>query len=211
MGGLGRNKPPPSCLAGLPPAEDSLGPGEDSTTWARGTFSRVRELLSDLRWLLLKVQGAWESWSHHGTHSGFHSHGWKWLCGQRHPGLSACMVPAPHCAGESTAVSSPQDFCPLNTIAVPQNSPNILPSIPGDCKSQQLGKRNQSQSCHVNPVSTCWLFFFYIYIKIYLFLALLGLLCCARAFSSCGERGLLFIAVHGLLIAVASLAAEHGL
>ena len=37
-----------------------------------------------------------------------------------------------------------------------------------------------------------------------LFLAVLGLRCCARAFSSCGERGLLFIAVHGLLIAVAS-------
>ena len=33
----------------------------------------------------------------------------------------------------------------------------------------------------------------------------------ARAFSSCGERGLLFVAVRGLLIAVASLVAEHGL
>ena len=31
----------------------------------------------------------------------------------------------------------------------------------------------------------------------------------AQAFSSCGERGLLFIVVRGLLIAVASLAAEH--
>ena len=30
-------------------------------------------------------------------------------------------------------------------------------------------------------------------------------------FSSCGEQGLLFVAVHGLLIAVASLAAKHGL
>ena len=30
-------------------------------------------------------------------------------------------------------------------------------------------------------------------------------------FSSCGERGLLFVAVHGLLIAVASLVVEHGL
>ena len=39
---------------------------------------------------------------------------------------------------------------------------------------------------------------------IYLFLAALGLRCCARAFSSCGERGLLFIVVRGLLIAVAS-------
>ena len=48
--------------------------------------------------------------------------------------------------------------------------------------------------------------------KIYiLFLAALGLHCCARAFSSCGERGLLFVVVCGLLIAVASLAAEHGL
>ena len=45
----------------------------------------------------------------------------------------------------------------------------------------------------------------------YLFLAALGLHCCAWAFSSCGEQGLLFIAVRGLLIAVASLVAEHGL
>ena len=43
------------------------------------------------------------------------------------------------------------------------------------------------------------------------FLVALGLRCCAWAFSSCGERGLLFIAVHGLLIAVASLVVEHGL
>ena len=50
-----------------------------------------------------------------------------------------------------------------------------------------------------------------IYLFIYLFLAALGLHCCARAFSSCGERGLLFVAVCGLLIAVASLVAEHGL
>ena len=42
-------------------------------------------------------------------------------------------------------------------------------------------------------------------------MAALGLCCCAWAFSSCGEWGLLFVAVHGLLIVVASLAAEHGL
>ena len=35
--------------------------------------------------------------------------------------------------------------------------------------------------------------------------------CFTWAFSSCGERGLLFVAVRGLLIAVASLVAEHGL
>ena len=36
-------------------------------------------------------------------------------------------------------------------------------------------------------------------------MAALGLHSCARAFSSCGEWGLLFVAVRGLLIAVASL------
>ena len=46
---------------------------------------------------------------------------------------------------------------------------------------------------------------------IYLFLAVLGLRCCGRAFSNCSERRLLFIAVRGLLIVVASLVAEHGL
>ena len=52
------------------------------------------------------------------------------------------------------------------------------------------------------------IFFFFL---IYLFLAALGLCYCERAFSSCGEWGLLFIVVRGLLIAVASLVAEHGL
>ena len=44
-----------------------------------------------------------------------------------------------------------------------------------------------------------------------LFLAVLGLCCCVRAFSSCGVRGLLFVVVHGFLIVVASLVAEHEL
>ena len=48
-------------------------------------------------------------------------------------------------------------------------------------------------------------FFFF-----YLFLAALGLSCCTQAFSSCSERGLLFIAVRRLLIAVAS-PVERGL
>ena len=39
----------------------------------------------------------------------------------------------------------------------------------------------------------------------FIYLAALGLPCCARAFSSCGERGLLLFAVCCLLIAVASL------
>ena len=46
---------------------------------------------------------------------------------------------------------------------------------------------------------------------IYLFLAALGLRCCARAFFSCGEQGPLFIAVRGPLTVTASLVAEHRL
>ena len=40
---------------------------------------------------------------------------------------------------------------------------------------------------------------------------MLGLRFCARAFSSCGERGPLFIMVCGPLTVVASLVAEHRL
>ena len=65
----------------------------------------------------------------------------------------------------------------------------------------------------------CFWFFFYFSFGsckkncflINLFLAVLGLCCCARAFSSCSKRGLLFVVVRGLLIAVASLVVEHGL
>ena len=52
-------------------------------------------------------------------------------------------------------------------------------------------------------------YFFIFYLN--LFMAALGLCRCTRAFSSCSEWGLLFVAVRGLLIAVASLVAEHGL
>ena len=41
-------------------------------------------------------------------------------------------------------------------------------------------------------------------------MAALGLHCCKQAFSSYVERGLLFVAVLGLLIAVASLVTEQG-
>ena len=46
---------------------------------------------------------------------------------------------------------------------------------------------------------------------IYLFLDVLGLLCCVQVFSSCGDQGLLFVVVNGLLTVVASLVAEQGL
>ena len=42
-------------------------------------------------------------------------------------------------------------------------------------------------------------------------MAMLGLRFCARAFSSCGKWGPLFIAVHGPLTIAAFLVAEHRL
>ena len=48
------------------------------------------------------------------------------------------------------------------------------------------------------------------YVCVYV-LAASGLPRCAWAFSSCGERGLLFVVVRRLLIAVASFVAEHAL
>ena len=55
------------------------------------------------------------------------------------------------------------------------------------------------------------IFSYYLFMFVCLFMAVLGLRCSERTFSSCGERGLLFVAVCRLLIAVPSLVAEHGL
>ena len=46
---------------------------------------------------------------------------------------------------------------------------------------------------------------------IYLLMAVLGLRFCARAFSSCGKCGPLFITVRGPLTIAGSLVAEHRL
>ena len=54
-------------------------------------------------------------------------------------------------------------------------------------------------------------FFFLNFIYLFIFLAVLGLRFCARAFSSCGKRGPLFIAVRGPLTIAASLVVEHRL
>ena len=61
--------------------------------------------------------------------------------------------------------------------------------------------------CHAH-FNFVFKFFFH---KFIYFWAALVPHCCVWAFSTCGEQGLLFIVVHGLFIAVASLVAEHGL
>ena len=45
----------------------------------------------------------------------------------------------------------------------------------------------------------------------YLFSAVLGILCCARTFSSCSEQRLLSVSVHRIFMVEASLVSEHGL
>ena len=64
-----------------------------------------------------------------------------------------------------------------------------------------------------SPPSLCKSFKFLVHLFfIYLFIfGCVGLRFCARAFSSCGKRGPLFIAVRGPLTIAASLVAEHRL
>ena len=47
--------------------------------------------------------------------------------------------------------------------------------------------------------------YLFLFLKIYLFLAVLSLHCCKRTFSSSGEQGPIFVGVVGLLSAVAPL------
>ena len=66
-------------------------------------------------------------------------------------------------------------------------------------------------SVFLSMCSLCFLFLFFFNLLIYLFLAVLGLHFCARAFSSCGKRGPLFITVRRPLTVMASLVVEHRL
>ena len=76
---------------------------------------------------------------------------------------------------------------------------------------------SQGQVCCLNTdFTTLTLFFFflifiYLFIYFYLFLAVLGLRFYARAFSTCGKRGPLFIVVHRPLTIAASPVAKHRL
>ena len=104
---------------------------------------------------------------------------------------------------------------------------NYLFKVPVSKYSHVLGriKKTDKSKCwwrgrEVVILLHCWwdcsllsFFFFNNFFKklINLFLAVLGLRFCARAFSPCGKRGPLFIAVRGPLTIVASLVAEHRL
>ena len=50
---------------------------------------------------------------------------------------------------------------------------------------------------------SAYILFLFMYVCMYVCMAVLGLRFCARAFSSCGKRGPLFIAVRGPLFITA--------
>ena len=89
---------------------------------------------------------------------------------------------------------------------VPQpGSLSTLSSTHGRSQCNMLYWIDQKVPSGFSITFLCVCFFFFS-----LFLAVLGLHCCAQAFSCCSKWGLLFVVVHGLFIAVASLV-EHRL
>ena len=92
----------------------------------------------------------------------------------------------------------------MPTVATTQDSRSsmlCLARVPKK-RTSELGK-----NCSLDNI----VFFFLNFGFIYLFMAVLGLHFCARAFSSCRKWGPLFIAVRRPLIIAASLVAEHRL
>ena len=81
----------------------------------------------------------------------------------------------------------------------------VLDTVPG---TQQAVLSHKHVCCSL-CISTCNSLFLYIYIYIYLFylftFGCFGSLLLCAAFPSCSEGGSLFVAVCGLLTAVASL------
>ena len=75
-----------------------------------------------------------------------------------------------------------------------------------------LNVSDKDRYAHNQDTKQPWMLFFVVFfVCFYLFLAVLGLRFCARAFCSCGKRGPLFIAVREPLTIAASLVVEHRL
>ena len=107
----------------------------------------------------------------------------------------------------------------------PRSSLALLPSGPWPLRHKplnglMLGGHPPSHAAppdhhpiSIKHVCCCllWSFSFFFFLFVYLSLAVLGLRLCARAFSSCGKWGPLFIVVRRPLTVAASLVAEHRL
>ena len=91
------------------------------------------------------------------------------------------------------------------------NLKEVIMSAPTIFIGLEITKSVQLSLLHSIMVHLFFFFLNFTYLFIYLFLAVLGLRFCARAFSSCGKRGPLFIAMRGPLTIAASPVAEHRL
>ena len=133
-----------------------------------------------------------------------------------HPWVAGCLAEA---GGWGCHRSGPQ--VPLSSLfSSPFFVPNafllhmgtgVWPWEPSFCLIKYILFSDQKLILYLLHHLLFFFFFKDFLLFIYLFLAVLGLRFCARAFSSCGERGPLFIAVRGPLTVVASLVAEHRL
>ena len=86
----------------------------------------------------------------------------------------------------------------------------LLAQVHTQLVSGKAGIQTTTPYCSFFKINSIFIYSF-IHPFIYLFMAVLGLRFCARAFSSCGKWGPLFIAVRGPLTVAASLVAEHRL
>ena len=145
-------------------------------------------------------------------------------CGSLPASLRACQSPAPDwgfCEGLGPA----QVFvCPCLWPRIPASGPQTRERVYLSGFYSLLGKYRRSLAIYVliffflnsAPSLNCLVLFkkCFILLKKFFFSLLFGCagsFYCKEAFSSCGGQGLLFIEVHRLLIAAASLVVEHRL
>ena len=86
-----------------------------------------------------------------------------------------------------------------------------LCSARGSIRAWSVTQRGLLGPAEVPSAFFFFLTFGFVCLFVCLFMAVLALHFCARAFSSCGKWGPLFTAVRGPLTVVASLVAEHRL
>ena len=98
----------------------------------------------------------------------------------------------------------------LPIMAITQVQPNAYQWCLNTISKLSAASKNRTWGIYLHSfffIST----FNYLFIYLFIYLAVLGLRFCARASSSCGEWGPLFIVVCGPLTVTVSLVAEHRL